>query len=186
MVRTSDLSVVRYAPSCRKPSLAWESASLQSAEVGRFRPPCGQMWWSALWSDVVVSLVAHQLGCDPLFRRCRTVVRCSFLPGEIARTRLIAGHVIRLRWRRLWVSRTTSGCRWVMSSTTCVSCVLGVPLRLYDLGMEPTTVCYQAGFSLSCPVSLSRSVSATGAWIFSVGFSAVGQLWLGEGEDPAR
>jgi transposase len=42
-------------------------------------------------------------------RRCRTTVRCSRLPGEIARRRLIAGHVVQPRWRRLWVSRTASG-----------------------------------------------------------------------------
>ena len=41
---------------------------------------------------------------DPLLRRCRTVVRCSLLPAEIARKRLIAGHGIQSCWCRLWVS----------------------------------------------------------------------------------
>jgi hypothetical protein len=57
---------------------------------------------------------------DPLFRRCRTVVRCSLLPGEIARKRLIAGHGIQPCWCRFWVSQTAPGCRWVMSRTTQV------------------------------------------------------------------
>jgi hypothetical protein len=55
---------------------------------------------------------AERRACDPLLRRCRTVVRCSLLPGEIARTCLIAGHVIQPCWRRLWVSQPASGCRW--------------------------------------------------------------------------
>ena len=62
---------------------------------------------------------------DPLLRRCRTVVRCSLPPGEIARTRLIAGHVIQPCWCRLWMSQTGFGCRWVMSTTTRVSAAPG-------------------------------------------------------------
>ena len=46
---------------------------------------------------------------DPLLRRCRTVVRCSRLPGEIARARLIAGHGVRTCWCRLWVSQSSLG-----------------------------------------------------------------------------
>jgi hypothetical protein len=50
---------------------------------------------------------------DPLLRRCRTVVRCSLLPGEIAHKRLIAGHVIQPCWCRLWVSQTAPVVAWL-------------------------------------------------------------------------
>jgi hypothetical protein len=53
---------------------------------------------------VVVRLAVHQLGREPLLRRCRPLVRCCLPPGQIAQTRLMAGHVIQPCWCRLWVS----------------------------------------------------------------------------------
>ena len=47
---------------------------------------------------------AEHRACDPLLRRCRTVVRCCLPPGKTAPTRLIAGHVIQPCWCRLCVS----------------------------------------------------------------------------------
>ena len=64
----------------------------------------------SVWSQSGPKFVKlHQLGCDSLFRRCRTVVRCSGLPAQIAPARLIEGHGVQTWWCRLWVSRSGPG-----------------------------------------------------------------------------
>jgi len=53
---------------------------------------------------MVVSPAGQQFGGDPLLRRCRTSVRDGRSPAEIAHMRPAAGHGIRARWCRSWVS----------------------------------------------------------------------------------
>src|SRR5262249_45943215 len=57
------------------------------------RPRCSQ--------TRMVSPGPHLLAATACLQRCRTVVRCSLLPGETARTHLIDGHVIQPRWGQL-------------------------------------------------------------------------------------
>ena len=108
----------------------------------------------------------HLSGFDPLLRRCRTVVRYSLLPGEIARRCLIAGHVVQRRWRRLWVSQTASvlslgyephdaGLRRLACSLTCH--LAGAVVLLASLGVELRLWRSAPSRRVSCTNACTRS-----------------------------
>src|SRR5215813_9197416 len=121
-----DPSLVRYVPpagGCRSPG---NHVALITASDRSCRAPLCEYWWSALTSATRQRSPSSSKPAptwEPLFRRCRALVRCSLLPGEIAHARLIAGHVIQPCWCRLWVSQTACDCHWVMSTTAHVAAV---------------------------------------------------------------
>jgi len=123
-------------------------------------------------SSMQITTTALSRTRDPLLRRCRTSVRCSLLPGEIAHKRLIAGHVIQTCWCRLWVSQGESGCRWVMSRTTQVS---NVPPGLWHPGWPGVVVLLA---SCSVELRLGRSVRS------AAGFRGDRIAWRGRTARP--